>query len=138
MVRGKKSKPPELGKKLVLIIDDDVEITKVMSIYISRAGFEARTANSGYEAIKLLETFEPDAVILDIAMPDITGFDVCRWIRAHWGKSAVPVIAITGFHRDDTREKMLGVGANVYFTKPVDMAELLGELRELTRETPGG
>lgn len=119
-------------KKRVLVVDDDVELIKVMKIYFNRAGFEADVADSGYKALKAYEEKRPDVVILDIHMPKMDGFRVCEKIRNEKADKNTPIIAITGYSRSDKRKKILDVGANMLLDKPVDMTRLLKSVKQMT------
>ncbi|MBU4175543.1 MAG: response regulator [Actinobacteria bacterium] len=118
-------------RRRVLIVDDDTELINVMRIYFQRSGFEAETADSGQKALKLFDSFNPDAVILDILMPGMDGVKVCKAIRVDKGNLTMPIIALTGFHKEKTKEEILEAGANLYLTKPIDISKLIKHIKDL-------
>ena len=118
-------------RKRVLVVDDDTELVKVMRIYFQRSGFEAETADSGRKALKLFDSFKPDAMILDILMPRMDGVNVCKAIRVDKGDLTTPIIALTGFHKEKTKREILDAGANLYLTKPIDISNLVKHIKDL-------
>lgn len=118
-------------RKRILIVDDDHETVKVMQIYFSRSGMIAKTAESGRGALKSVEKFQPDLMILDIRMPRVDGVEVCKTIRYKKGDRELPIIAVTGYHSEQKKNEILQAGANLYLTKPLDMGQLLKQVKEL-------
>ena len=118
-------------RRRVLIVDDDTELINVMRIYFQRSGFEAEIADSGRKALKLFDSFDPDAVILDILMPRMDGVKVCKAIRVDKGNLTTPIVALTGFHKQKTKEELLEAGANLYLTKPIDISKLIKHIKDL-------
>jgi DNA-binding response OmpR family regulator len=121
----------EERRKRVLIVDDDVNLIKVMKIYFQRSGMEAEVASSGRKAIKAVDTFQPDVIILDIRMPKVDGVDVCNNIRKQKGLKNMPIIALTGYHSEKSKRAILEAGANLYLNKPIDMSSLLKHVKGL-------
>lgn len=130
---GGREKGREVGprKNRVLIVDDDPEVVKVMRIYLHTAGLEADIAGSGKDAMNAINELDVDAVILDLHMPGMDGFEVCKWIRVDKGNRTVPIIAITGFTSGEKKKKILAAGANAYMTKPIDMSKFVKLVRRL-------
>lgn len=120
------------AKRRILVVDDDLTLIKMMQIYFSNSGMDVRIESSGMAAIEAVEEFSPDVIILDIMMPEIDGIEVCRRMRRKPNGAGVPIIALTGFHSERRRKEMMEAGANLYLTKPINMAELLGHVKELT------
>ena len=118
-------------KKLVLIVDDEADYIKVLSLYFSNAGMEVVEASSGKKALKAFDARLPDAVILDVNMPKMDGAEVCTTMRAKMGLRPIPIIALTGYHSAETKAKMMAVGANLYLTKPVEMKKLIQHVTKL-------
>ena len=118
-------------RKRVLIVDDDPEFVKVMRIYFRRSGFEPQVAESGRKALKAVDSFEPDVMILDILMPKMDGVKVCKAIRVDMGNTTMPIIALTGYHKATTKHEILEAGANLYLTKPIDMNQLIKHIKDL-------
>jgi CheY-like chemotaxis protein len=91
-------------------------------------GHRAHTAHDGFEAIEAAERLRPDAVLLDIGLPKLNGFDVCRHIRQQaWGKDVV-LIALTGWGQDEDRQRSTEAGFDAHLVKPVDHEALMGLL----------
>lgn len=99
----------------ILIADDNEDITDILSTYIEKEGYEPVVARDGEEALKLFEEEIPALVLLDIMMPKIDGYEVCRKIRE---KSSVPIILVTARGEDFERIMGLDIGADDYIVKP--------------------
>ncbi|MBM3133276.1 MAG: response regulator [Chloroflexi bacterium] len=112
----------------VLMVDDDPVIVKFVSANLRARGFEVVTAEDGEAALRAMEQTTPNLVLLDLLMPGIDGFEVCRRIRRN---SAVPIIVLTAIGESSTRLELLSLGANDYITKPFDVADLLRRVRSM-------
>jgi DNA-binding response OmpR family regulator len=121
-------------KNLVLIVDDDVRILRMVKRMLELEGFNTTVANNGESALKVFEKETPDLVLLDIMMPDLDGLAVCKRIREF---SQVPVIFVTA--RGDDKEKVngLNIGADDYVTKPFSAGELAARVRAVLRRAEG-
>lgn len=119
----------------VLVVDDESSITELVSLGLRYEGFEVLSAADGRGALRAVREFEPALVILDVRMPDIDGFEVCRRMRADgiW----VPVIFLTA--RDATEDKVAGltIGGDDYLTKPFSLDELVARVRAIVRRAIG-
>ena len=118
-------------KNRVLIIDDDLELIKLMNIYFKNSGVVARVESSGSAGINAIDEFQPDVIILDIAMPKMDGLEVCKKIRLTKNKRILPIIAFTAFHKDEIKNAMMAAGANLYLVKPIEMSSLLKHAKAL-------
>lgn len=114
----------------ILIVDDDINISELIALYVEKEGYETQKADSGPAAIEAFEKFMPDLVILDIMLPGIDGYDVCKEIRKH---SAVPIIMLTA--KGEVFDKVLGLelGADDYMIKPFDPKELIARIKAVLR-----
>ena len=116
----------------MLIADDNKQITSILSNYARKEGFEPVVALDGEEALRLFDEHEPDIamVLLDVMMPKVDGFEVCRRLR---GKSLVPVIMVTA--RGEDFEKIMGldIGADDYIIKPFSAGEVMARVRAILR-----
>lgn len=117
-----------MGK--VLIADDHAQITSVLKAYAEKEGHAVAVAKDGGEALKLFHSFEPDLVLLDVMMPVIDGFEVCRRIRE---RSGTPVIMITARGEDFERIMGLDIGADDYIVKPFSPGEVMARVRAVLR-----
>ena len=114
----------------ILIADDNADITKVLAAYTTKEGYNPVIATDGEEALKLFEETAPSAVLLDVMMPKMDGYEVCRKIRE---KSNVPIILVTA--RGEGFEKIMGlaIGADDYIVKPFSPSEVMARLRAVLR-----
>jgi DNA-binding response OmpR family regulator len=121
-------------KALVLVVDDDIRILRMIKRMLELEGFDTAVATNGDQALKVFEKEPPDMVLLDIMMPDMDGYNVCRRIREF---SQVPVIMVTA--RGDDKEKVTGlnIGADDYVTKPFSAGELAARVRAVLRRSGG-
>jgi len=119
------------NSKHILIVDDEPDFIKVVSLYFSKAGIKVSGATSGKKAIKAFDANQPDAVILDVNMPKMDGAEVCSTMRAKMGLKTIPIIALTGYHSRETKAKMMTVGADLYLTKPIEMRKLVEHVKQL-------
>lgn len=108
----------------ILIVEDDVETLLMLEAYFERAGYEVATAPCGEEAISQATATPPDLVILDIRLPDIDGYEVCRRLREQQRTSQVPIVFLTEKRERSSKIAGLQLGAVDYITKPFDMHEL--------------
>ncbi|HIG0356125.1 response regulator transcription factor [Clostridium sporogenes] len=116
--------------KKILIIEDELAIADLMSYSLKKEGYIVKTVGNGSEGIEITENFKPNLIILDLMLPDISGFDVCRNITQSFN---IPIIMITA--KCDITDKVLGLelGADDYITKPFDMREVLVRIRSIFR-----
>ena len=114
------------GKPKILVVDDESSIREVLSEHFTtrNPSFEVLAAADGFEAGRLVATFRPDVVLLDLRMPGIDGFQVCRTIKADPDTSSTVVIAMTGFYSPETESRILDCGAVKCFAKPVEPGTL--------------
>jgi DNA-binding response OmpR family regulator len=113
-----------MGKARLLIVEDDFDISNMLKIYFTSQGFDVDIALRGREALDKTRQVMPHLIILDIMLPDIDGYEVCRHLRTHTRTSHVPVIFLT--QKDERSDKLQGLelGADDYITKPFDIEEL--------------
>jgi excisionase family DNA binding protein len=110
------------GRKRVLVVDDEVGIRDVITESLSRRAtpYEVVTAADGFEAGRLVATFRPDVVLLDLRMPGLDGFQVCRTIKGDSETASTIVIAMTGYHTQETEARILECGAVRCLAKPIE------------------
>lgn len=114
----------------ILVADDDPHISELISLYLTKEGYEVKTASDGKEALSLFNTFHPSLIVLDIMMPEMDGYEVCKQIRR---SSRTPIIMLTA--KSDTFDKVLGLelGADDYMVKPFDNKELVARVKAVLR-----
>lgn len=116
-------------KRRILIVDDNTDAARTLAALQKRRGHETRTAFAGPDAITAAAEFLPDAVLLDIGLPGMDGFEVARKIRAIPGLSGAHLIAMSGYGREEDRAEAKRAGFDEYMVKPVDLAILRGWLQ---------
>ena len=109
----------------ILVVEDEVDISTSLSYSLKAIGYEVQVAERGEEALEKVASFRPDLVLLDVMLPDISGFDVCRRIRANTGGVQPAVIMVTAKSQELSRVAGFEVGADDYVTKPFSIRELV-------------
>src|SRR5450759_4785672 len=115
----------------ILIVDDEVAARTALATLLRREGFEVDDASDGAAALAQCASFLPDLILLDIVMPGMTGFDVCRRIKAAPETRLTPVVLITGLSTTEDRIQGINAGADDFLSKPIDFNELLARTRSL-------
>lgn len=115
----------------ILVVEDDVTLRTMLKLRLERAGYHVHTADDGADALRQVEQELPDLVLLDVIMPKLDGYEVCRRIKGQIRTANVPVIMLTS--RTDAEDKIRGLrgGANDYITKPYEPGELLERVRNV-------
>lgn len=121
-----------MAMEKILIIDDDVNICELLRLYLEKEGFSTETATDGLAAIDTFKSASPDLVLLDIMLPGLDGWQICREIRKF---SQVPIIMLTA--KGETFDKVLGLelGADDYITKPFEPKEVIARIKAVLRRT---
>ena len=120
-------------KKTILIVEDEKNIVDILRFNLQREGFDTREAYDGQTGLELARSARPDLILLDVMLPKMNGFDVCRTLREEGDN--VPVIILTA--REEETDKVLGleIGADDYITKPFSMRELIARVKANIRRT---
>ena len=122
-------------KTKILLVDDDPNIRQLVNLYLEKEGFEVTMADRGDEALKQFKAAPPNLILLDLMLPGMDGWQVCREVRK---VSNIPIIMLTA--KDETFDKVLGLelGADDYIVKPFDMKELVARIKAVIRryQTP--
>lgn len=113
-----------MGKARLLIVEDDIDISNMLKIYFSSQGYDVETALRGQDALEKTRQSMPHLIVLDIMLPDINGYEVCRILRTTTRTSHIPVIFLTQKDERSDRLQGLELGADDYITKPFDIDEL--------------
>lgn len=119
---------PSSQKNTILIIDDDTQNLKVMVGFLKESGFEISVARSGEDALKLVEHFTPDIILLDVMMPGLNGFETCGRLKANKITQNIPVIFMTALTDVENKVKGLETGAVDFVTKPVEYREVIARI----------
>lgn len=120
------------AKQKILIVDDDNNIAELVALYLTKECFETRIVNDGEQALKEFHSFRPDLILLDLMLPGIDGYQVCREIRH---TSEVPIIMLSA--KSETFDEVLGLelGADDYIVKPFDAKKLVARVRAVLRRS---
>jgi len=114
----------------ILIVDDDHKLVDLIRLYLARDGYRVLVAYDGRQALELARHKQPDLIVLDLMLPEVSGLDVCRTLRA---ESEVPVIMLTARTSEDDKLVGLDLGADDYITKPFSPRELMARIRAVLR-----
>ena len=119
-----------IAKTKILIVDDDNNIAELISLYLTKECYDTKIVNDGEEALRAFESYNPNMILLDLMLPGIDGYQVCREIRA---KSNVPIIMLSA--KGEIFDKVLGLelGADDYIMKPFDSKELVARVKAVLR-----
>jgi len=116
----------------ILVIDDDMAITELMSMLLKTHGFEVITTNSGAEGVKLVRERNPNVILLDLMMPDLDGWQVSKAIRAF---SNAPILILSAINDPSMVASVLDTGADDFLVKPVPSSVLVAHIRKMVRQT---
>jgi DNA-binding response OmpR family regulator len=120
--------------KKILIADDEPNIVAAVEFLLRRNGYEVHVARDGEEALKLVEACHPDLVLLDVMMPQKSGYEVCQRMRERPDWRHIKIIMLSAKGRDLEVNKGLSMGADVYVTKPFSTRELMGKIKDLLEQ----
>lgn len=117
-------------RQKIMIVDDDNNIAELISLYLTKECFDTRIVNDGEEALRVFDTFSPNLILLDLMLPGMDGYQVCREIRQ---RSSVPIIMLSA--KGEIFDKVLGLelGADDYMIKPFDSKELVARVKAVLR-----
>ena len=123
------------GKQKILIVDDDENIAELIELYLTKECFDTRIVNDGESALSVYESYEPNLILLDLMLPGIDGYQVCREIRS---KNSTPIIMLSA--KGEVFDKVLGLelGADDYMEKPFDSKELVARVKAVLRRCSAG
>lgn len=124
-----------LNHQKILIVDDDANICELLNLYLEKDGFDTVIANDGEQAVEFALRYSPDLILLDIMLPKLDGWQVCREIRK---TSKTPIIMLTA--KGETFDKILGLelGADDYISKPFDTKEVIARIKAVLRRSTDG
>ncbi len=114
----------------ILVIEDEPSVGEVVSLYLRRAGYDVVVARDGSDALEILDRSFPQLVVLDLMLPNVDGWEICKWIRE---RSNVPIIMLTARREESDRIAGLEMGADDYITKPFSPQELVSRVKAVLR-----
>ncbi len=117
----------------VLIADDNIQGAELLEAYLSDSGYELRTAADGEQTLQQVKSWQPDVILLDIMMPRISGFEVCKRLRADPASQDVAVLMITALDQPSDIERAVDAGTDEFLSKPINKNVLLLRVRSLLR-----
>ena len=121
--------------KKILFVDDDYNILNLLVNFLTMKGFEVDTAENGYFALKKIEEFKPDVILLDIMMPRLDGYEVCMKIRSlpDYNLARVPIIVMSALNHLNDVKKAISIGANDYIVKPINLQVLVEKINRYVK-----
>lgn len=115
----------------ILIVDDNIDAADSLAMGFELLGYEAKVANNGTEALRTIEEFSPRVAVLDIGLPDMTGYELAKRIRMQNRETSIALIAVTGWGQDADKQKAKAAGFDLHFTKPIDLLKLDRDIKLL-------
>lgn len=123
-----------MSQKKILVVDDEIAMTKVVEIRLRAAGYDVILAHDGQEGLEKAKAENPDLMILDLMLPKMDGFKVCGLLKSDARYKKIPIIIYTARVQDSDQQLGKEVGADAYITKPFDPQVFLGKVKELLAE----
>jgi len=123
-----------MTRKRILIVDDEAEIVKAVQIRLEHEGYDVLVASDGQEGLDKAKTESPDLVILDVMLPKLDGFEVCRFLKFDQKYKKIPVIILTARAQKIDEDTSRQVGADAYIAKPFDRGAVIAKIKELLGE----
>ena len=135
--RGSPEKPSAPRGPRVLVVEDEADVAEMIRYNLGKEGYDVRLAANGTDALRLVKESKPDVILLDIMVPQLNGWEICRRLKQDRETAAIPVIMVSG--RAEEGDKVLGfeMGADDYVTKPFSPRELLARVRAVSRRGRG-
>lgn len=127
-----------MGKAKILIIEDDHDIVEMIEYNLKSAGFDVINSSDGHGGLKLVKRDRPDLIILDIMLPGLDGFDICRILRSDGSTSQIPIIILSAKSQETDKVVGLELGADDYMTKPFSPRELIARVKAILRRSERG
>lgn len=120
-----------MDKKRILLVDDEQELVNMIKMRLEFTGYEVISANDGEAALATAKKEKPDLIVLDLMLPKMAGYEVCRTLKADEEYKHIPIILLSGKAQDADKAEGAKAGANAYVTKPFEPKAFLGKIQEL-------
>lgn len=118
----------------ILLVDDDTGLIQLLQLVFESRGFDITVAFNGAQALEILEKEQPEVIVLDLMMPDVSGLEVCKQVRANPRISHIPIIILTARAGEETRHEALDAGATKYLVKPVRPSDLVKHICDVAKQ----
>lgn len=115
----------------ILVVDDEPDLVELLSFNLRTAGYDVIAAADGLGALELAQRQQPDLILLDLMLPELDGISVCEILRGHPATATIPIIMLTAWSSDLSRQLGLAAGADEYLTKPFAAAQVMGRVKSL-------
>lgn len=119
-----------MAKEPILVVDDHSGNLRLSKLFLGKAGYEIRTASNAKEALTVLNEFQPRLILMDLQLPDMSGLELTRYIKANPKYQNIIIIAVTAYAMKGDKEKALAAGCDGYITKPIDIDTLPSTIDE--------
>src|SRR5512136_457295 len=113
----------------IIVVDDDIDTLRLVGLMLQRQGYQIVAANNGHQALTMSQAEKPDIILLDVMMPDMDGYEVCRRLRANTTTATIPIIMFTAKSQVDDKVTGFEAGADDYLTKPTQPRELFAHIK---------
>jgi two-component system alkaline phosphatase synthesis response regulator PhoP len=123
-------------RRKILVVDDDPDQLELIRWSLKKAGFVIGTAANGVDALVKTRSDQPDLIVLDLMLPELNGFDICKTLRKDPVTASIPVIMLTGMCSEFSRLTGLESGVNLFLTKPYSPEELVSKVEEMLKQSP--
>ena len=117
----------------ILIVDDNQQNCELLDAYLADEGYEMLVANDGHEALERVAENQPDLILLDIMMPNMSGFEVCKQLKENPTTRDIPIIVVTALNESSDYERGMEAGADDFLTRPFNRVEFIARVRSLLR-----
>ena len=122
----------------VLVVDDEADLVRILQFGLQGIGYEVETASDGQEALKKAREQKPDIILLDLMLPKLDGYKVCRLLKFDERYKNIPIIILSARTQEGDQLLAMEMGANRFITKPYDFQEVLGHIEALLKSVPTG
>jgi len=122
----------------VLVVDDEADLVRILQFGLQGIGYQVETASDGQEALKKAREQKPDIILLDLMLPKLDGYKVCRLLKFDERYKNIPIIILSARTQEGDQLLAMEMGANRFITKPYDFQEVLGHIEALLKSVPTG
>jgi two-component system alkaline phosphatase synthesis response regulator PhoP len=122
----------------VLVVDDEADLVRILQFGLQSIGYHVETASDGQEALKKAREMKPDIILLDLMLPKLDGYKVCRLLKFDERYKNIPIIILSARTQEGDQLLAMEMGANRFITKPYDFQEVLGHIEALLKSVPTG